>query len=171
MPQLDPSTFATQLVWLIITFVILYLILWKSALPRIASILQDRQERIDDDLEKAEKLKKEAEIALEDYQRIVSDGRRKAQEITREASQKMAIETTQRQNTLTEKLAKNANEAETRIQKAQWNQSDSVVLILPLAKSRRNRINDGYSNTRVLGCRWFYSYGCYQRQTGMGNNY
>ena len=118
MPQLDPSTFATQLVWLIITFVILYLILWKSALPRIASILQDRQERIDDDLEKAEKLKKEAEIALEDYQRIVSDGRRKAQEIIREASQKMAIETTQRQNTLTEKLAKNANKAETRIQNA-----------------------------------------------------
>ena len=60
MPQLDPSTFATQLVWLIITFLILYLILWKSALPRIASILQDRQERIDNDLEKAEKLKKEA---------------------------------------------------------------------------------------------------------------
>ena len=118
MPQLDPSTFATQLVWLIITFVILYLILWKSALPRIASILQDRQERIDDDLEKAEKLQKEAEIALEDYQRIVSDGRRKAQEIIREASQKMAIETTQRQNTLTEKLAKNANKAETRIQNA-----------------------------------------------------
>ena len=118
MPQLDPSTFATQLVWLIITFLILYLILWKSALPRIASILQDRQERIDDDLEKAEKLKKEAEIALEDYQKIVSDGRSKAQEIVREASQKLAIETTQRQNSLTERLAKRATEAETRIQNA-----------------------------------------------------
>ena len=159
MPQLDPSTFATQLVWLIITFVILYLILWKSALPRIASILQDRQERIDDDLEKAEKLQKEAEIALEDYQRMVSDGRRKAQEIVREASQKMAIETTQRQNTLTEKLAKNANKAETRIQNAKneaLKNIESVVSDIAQATAHRltglqiSKTESDFAVTKIL---------------------
>lgn len=159
MPQLDPSTFATQLVWLIITFVILYLILSKSALPRIASILQDRQERIDDDLEKAEKLKKEAEIALEDYQRIVSDGRRKAQEIIREASQKMAIETTQCQNTLTEKLAKNAKEAETRIQNAKneaLKNIESVVSDIAQATTHRltglqiSKTESDFAVTKIL---------------------
>ena len=83
MPQLDPSTFAPQLFWLLVTFVLLYLAMWKIALPKIGSILQDRQERIDDDLEKAEKLKQDAEAVREAYEKTVAEGRNKAQETIR----------------------------------------------------------------------------------------
>ena len=60
MPQLDSSTYVGQIFWLLLTFVPLYLILWKVALPRIASVLEQRQEKIEDDLVRAEKLKVEA---------------------------------------------------------------------------------------------------------------
>ena len=64
MPQLDPSTFATQLFWLFLTFTALFLIAWKVALPRMTEVLNTRQERIEGDLEKAETLKAEAEEVL-----------------------------------------------------------------------------------------------------------
>jgi len=53
MPQLDPTTFVPQLFWLAITFVLLYLAMWKLVIPKIGEILQDRQIRIDNDLERA----------------------------------------------------------------------------------------------------------------------
>jgi F-type H+-transporting ATPase subunit b len=118
MPQLDPSTFAPQLFWLVVTFVLLYLAMWKIALPKIGSILQDRQERIDDDLEKAEKLKKDAEAVRAAYEKTVAEGRNKAQETIRSASEKMAAEAAAQHATLTEKLNAQTSEAETRINAA-----------------------------------------------------
>ena len=64
MPQLDISTYPPQLVWLLITFVALYLVVWKVALPRIVDVRESRQRRIEDDLGKAETLRTEAETCL-----------------------------------------------------------------------------------------------------------
>ena len=86
MPQLDTSTFLPQLFWLAICFIALYFIMWKLVMPRIASVLQDRQERIDDDLEKAEKLRNDAAAVLETYEKTVAEGRSRAQAILREAA-------------------------------------------------------------------------------------
>ena len=69
MPQLDPTTFAPQLFWLVVTFVLLYLVMWKLVIPKIGEILQDRQIRIDNDLDKADHLKIEAEAAREAYEK------------------------------------------------------------------------------------------------------
>ncbi|NKB22268.1 MAG: F0F1 ATP synthase subunit B' [Alphaproteobacteria bacterium] len=118
MPQLDPSTFAPQLFWLVVTFVLLYLAMWKIALPKIGSILQDRQERIDDDLEKAEKLKQDAEAVREAYEKTVAEGRNKAQDTIRAASEKMAAEAASQHAALTEKLNAQTAEAEARIDAA-----------------------------------------------------
>ena len=60
LPQLDIETYASQIFWLIVTFIVLYFLVAKIAMPRIAEVLEGRQERIEDDLDKAETLKKEA---------------------------------------------------------------------------------------------------------------
>ena len=59
LPQLDIATYASQIFWLTVTFVVLYFLVAKIAMPRIAEVLEGRQERIEDDLDKAETLKKE----------------------------------------------------------------------------------------------------------------
>ena len=60
MPQFDPTMFATQLVWLAITFSILFLLMKKVALPRISQVLNERKYKNEENLEKAEQLKNEA---------------------------------------------------------------------------------------------------------------
>mgnify|MGYP001159412654 FL=1 len=118
MPQLDPTTFVPQLFWLMVTFVLLYLIMWKIAIPRIGDVLQDRQKRIDSDLEKAEELKKEAESVRQAYEKLVTNGSNKAQETIRTAREKAAAEALAQHASLTEKLAAQTTEAENRINTA-----------------------------------------------------
>ena len=60
MPQLDISAFSPQIIWLIITFTLLYVLMAKVALPRIGSILEQRQARIDDNLDAAQNLRNES---------------------------------------------------------------------------------------------------------------
>lgn len=115
MPQLDPASFPSQLFWLAITFVALYLVMWRVALPRIAELLQERQERIDDDLERAEKLKSDAEAVLEAYEKTIAEGRSKAQDVLREAALHMAAQAEERHAVVSAQIASRTAEAEARI--------------------------------------------------------
>jgi F-type H+-transporting ATPase subunit b len=118
MPQLDASTFVSQLFWLVITFVGLYIVMTKMVVPRIAEVLEGRQRRIDDDLEKAEALRNEAAGVLEAYEKTVADGRNQAQAILREATNRNDQAAAERQAALAEQLAQQTAEAETRINAA-----------------------------------------------------
>ncbi|MFT6579823.1 MAG: F0F1 ATP synthase subunit B family protein [Alphaproteobacteria bacterium] len=115
MPQLDPSVFVTQLFWLALTFIPLYLILWKSALPRVTSVREARRARIDADLEKAAAVKSEAEAALADYEKTIAEAMAKAQTMIRESSQSFAAEATAQREALSKNLAAQTAEAERRI--------------------------------------------------------
>ncbi len=118
MPQLDPSTYLTQLFWLVVTFGILYLLMWRVALPRIADLLQARQERIDDDLERAERLRNDAAQALEAYDKAIAAGRENAQAVLRQAAEKSAAEAAARGDELVARLATETEAAERRIRAA-----------------------------------------------------
>lgn len=118
MPQLDPSTFAPQLFWLLVTFTLLYLVMWKVALPRVADLLQERQERIDDDLERAQKLRDDAGAVLAAYEKTIADGRASAQDVLRAAMLRMAEDADAQHAALTGRLASQTAEAEARINEA-----------------------------------------------------
>lgn len=118
MPQLDPTYFATQVFWLAISFLVLFFLMWKIALPRVGDILTKRQERIDDDLQKAEKLRNDAAEVLAAYERAVADGRARAQTILRETSERLAKESAEQQAALAETLKRQTEEAERRIDTA-----------------------------------------------------
>lgn len=92
MPQLDPSTFASQLFWLAVTFGLFLLVVWKVALPKIGRVLEDRRERIERDIARAGEIKSEAEKVLETYDRLSAEGRASAQGLIREETQRAAAE-------------------------------------------------------------------------------
>lgn len=118
MPQLEASTFMPQLFWLVVTFVVLYLVMWKVVIPRVADVLQDRQKRIDDDLEKAQELRDEAANVLEAYEKTVAEGRAQAQVILREAAERSDKAAAERQAALSEQLARQTADAEAQINAA-----------------------------------------------------
>lgn len=115
MPQLEIGDFAPQIVWLVITFVSLYLISWKLILPRIGDVLDAREERITDDLEEADKLKKSAEEALSTYEAALAEARSKAHEMAAETHAALMAEAAKRNEALQEKLNAEAAEADSRI--------------------------------------------------------
>ncbi len=118
MPQLEAGDFAPQLVWLVITFVFLYLVSWKLILPRIGDVLEAREERITDDLEQAETLKGEAQEAIETYEAALAEARTKAHAVAAETHAAIMAEAVKRNEVLRDELAAGSAEADKRIQVA-----------------------------------------------------
>jgi len=115
LPQLDLATYSSQVFWLIISFVVLYFLVAKLAMPRIAEVLEERQERIEDDLDKAETLKKEAYQVRIEYEKALSAAREKAQEATRHAQEEIAKRSAEAESAAQVKVTVMLEEAEKRI--------------------------------------------------------
>ena len=78
LPQLDPTWFASQLFWLSLVFISLYIVFSKKVLPELSATIENRNERIQDDLAEAEKLKKDAEKVHMAYEETLEDSRNQA---------------------------------------------------------------------------------------------
>ena len=76
MPQLDPKYWASQAFWLILVFTILYISISKFYLPKIKNNLNDRENRIKDDLEDANKFKELSELKIKEYEKILEDAKK-----------------------------------------------------------------------------------------------
>ena len=118
LPQLDIETYASQIFWLIVTFIVLYFLVAKIAMPRIAEVLEGRQERIEDDLDKAETLKKEAYLVKVEYEKALSSAREEAHEATRRAQDEIAKHSAEVEALANQKVATMLKDAEDRIEAA-----------------------------------------------------
>jgi F-type H+-transporting ATPase subunit b len=103
-PPFNAATFASQLVWLGITFVFLYVMMAKFALPRVGSIIEQRQKRIEGDLAEAENLKKQSDEAIASYEKALADARSRAQAIANQTREKQAAEAEVKRKALEEQL-------------------------------------------------------------------
>ena len=81
MPQLDPTYWASQAFWLILVFSILYVSISKFYLPKIKNNLENRENKIKEDLEDASKLKEESEIKLKEYDKILESAKKEVSKI------------------------------------------------------------------------------------------
>jgi F-type H+-transporting ATPase subunit b len=89
-PPFQAQHFPSQLLWLTLTFILLYALMSKVALPRIAAILADRSRRISDDLAAAQRFKEQSEAANAVYQKSLADARSRAQGIANDNREKQA---------------------------------------------------------------------------------
>ncbi len=91
-PPFQTENFPSQLIWLALTFVLLYVIMSKVALPRIGSILQARAKHIADDLAAANGYKERSDAAHAAYEKALADARARAQRIASATREKQARE-------------------------------------------------------------------------------
>lgn len=140
MPQLDPSVFPTQLFWLVMTFVPLYLILWRIVLPRMSGMLEARQHKIDNDLTRAAALRDEAEAVLAECEKTMADAQAEAHAMLRQVEEDTAAKTEAEIEKVSERLAKETAAAEASIEKAKdeaYENLKSVVSELALTATEK----------------------------------
>jgi F-type H+-transporting ATPase subunit b len=114
-PPFQKETFASQLIWLVLCFVALYVIMAKVVLPRIGSILEARQGRLTDDLSQARRLREESDETLAAYEKALADARGRAQAIASDTRSRLNAEAEQQRKELEAKLNVRLAEAESTI--------------------------------------------------------
>ena len=114
-PPFDTNNFAPQLVWLALIFGVLYVLMSRIALPRIGSILSERESRIESDLFASRELQGKAQAAAAEHDETLRATKAQAQEIGRAAQQQAAAETASRRAAEEAAFAKKVAEAEAQI--------------------------------------------------------
>lgn len=120
MPQLNqlPEIFWSQLFWLLLVFGIIYFFIGRGMVPKIQSVVDDRERKISDDLAAAQKARQDAETTEEAYRQRIDAGRGEALKVAQEAKNKAALDTEKKLKAVDEKIAKKVAEAEARIREA-----------------------------------------------------
>ncbi len=118
MPQLDLANFSPQIIWLVITFSILWFLMAKIALPRIGLVLEERQKRITDNLKLAEDLQKEARAEFDSYQAAILEARDRAREIISDTTQEVSKNIAGQKEELDQSISESIRIADSRIESA-----------------------------------------------------
>lgn len=116
-PPFDPTYFASQLLWLAITFGLFYFLMARVVIPRISSILETRKDRISQDLDEAQRLKDESDHAHAAYEQELAEAKQKAHAIAQEAKDAAKLEADAERAKVEEGLAKKLSTAEAKIAK------------------------------------------------------
>jgi len=118
MPQLNPLDWAPQLIWLVITFGVLYLLMKWVALPKIGSVIEMRRGRIAGDLEAADKLRRKTQEAIAAYEQALAEAKARAHGIAQEARNRLKDEVAAERTALERDLSAKSAEAEAQIHQA-----------------------------------------------------
>ncbi|SDF42076.1 F-type H+-transporting ATPase subunit b [Limimonas halophila] len=126
MPQFNPEWFASQIFWLVISFTLLYLLMSRIALPRMQEIVEGREHKIQEDLNKAESLRDEAREINQAYEEQLREARGEAQKLLRETSEAISKEHAERHAEFGKELEQKVQEAEERIERAKAEALENV---------------------------------------------
>jgi len=126
MPQLNPEFFVSQLFWLLITFVFLFIFLWRISLPRISSVLDKRSSKINDDIKKAKQHQAEAEEIQLKIDKQIADVKLQTSELIKDANSNFQKNTSNSLDALDKTLNSNLDKIANEIKKAK---SDSLLQI------------------------------------------
>lgn len=127
MPQLDPTSFSSQLFWLAVSFVLMYLLLSRIFLPRVQSVLAQRAGTIENDVAQAARMTSEAERALEQYEKSLADARAQSQAMLASAQGEVSARGAKRQAELEEAIEKKYVESDNLILAAKQRVTDKLT--------------------------------------------
>jgi F-type H+-transporting ATPase subunit b len=129
MPQLDFSTFPSQIFWLLVSLGVLYYVITKVALPRIAGAIEDRHDAIEDDLDRAAEFKRRAGDAEKAYEAALAAAKAKAQAIAAAARADIQKDLEKAMAKADAEIAARSAEAEKRLAEIRAAAADSVAAV------------------------------------------
>ena len=115
MPQLNPEFWISQIFWLTITFGILYVVLSKLILPKISANLETRKSQILENIESAEKQRKDSEKKIKEYDKIIKDSKIEAKNYFAQAREKILKDISLKKESLYKEINEEINKTETEI--------------------------------------------------------
>ena len=116
MPQLNPEFWISQIFWLTLTFGILYIVLSKLILPKISANLELRKSQIQDNIEAAEKQRKDSESKLKEYDDIIFKSKLEAKNIFKDSREKVIRDINNKKETLENQINEEIKKAEKEIE-------------------------------------------------------
>jgi F-type H+-transporting ATPase subunit b len=129
MPQLDFTTFPSQIFWLLVSLAVLFYVLNKIALPRIAGAIEDRHDAIEDDLDRAAEFKRRAGDAERAYDAALAAAKARAQEISAAARAEIQKDLDAAMARADAEIAARSAEAEKRLSEIRAAAADSVAQV------------------------------------------
>ena len=127
LPQMDVTTFPSQIFWLAVTFTLLFIVLWRVTLPKIAGAITDRRNRIDGDLATADQAQKAASDALKSYEAHLAQAKARAVGLADENRRKITAEIDDIKQTADKEAQATMSAAEARIAAERDKAGTSVV--------------------------------------------
>ena len=115
MPQLDPKYWASQAFWLILVFTVLYISIAKFYLPKIKSNLDNRENRIKDDIEDANKFNELSDSKLKEYKKILENANKEVIKIHIESKNLLDKEIQTKKMTIEKEIEKEITKAQKEI--------------------------------------------------------
>ena len=114
-PPFDSTHYASQVLWLALTFAAFYLFLSRVVLPRIGGIIETRRDRIATDLDQAARMKQDSDDALAAYEQELAEAKKKAGTIAQSAQEEAKAKSDAEQGKITAELEKKLSDAEASI--------------------------------------------------------
>ena len=126
MPQLDPTYWASQAFWLILVFSILYISIAKFYLPKIKKNLDDRENKIKEDLEEANKMKSLSEKKLEEYNIILENSKKEVAKILLESKNTLNKDIQSKKDSMEKEIENEISKAQKEILQLKKNSINSI---------------------------------------------
>ena len=126
MPQLDPKYWASQAFWLILVFSILYISIAKFYLPKIKDNLDDRENKIKEDLDAANKFKDLSELKFKEYEKILEDSKKEVLKIHLESKNKLDKDIQGKKDIIEKEIENEINKAQEQITELKKNSVSDI---------------------------------------------
>lgn len=118
LPQLDPTWYASQSFWLLITFCAMFVVVWRFVMPLMRATVDARQTRLETDLKTAEDLKNQAEALLKQYEAAMADVKKQSQEILAKAQEEITASLAQTEKDFDARLSQRLSAGEQQLEAA-----------------------------------------------------
>ena len=126
MPQLDPKYWASQAFWLILVFSILYISIAKFYLPKIKDNLDDRENKIKEDLDAANKFKDLSELKFKEYEKILEDSKKEVLKIHLDSKNKLDKDIQEKKEVMEKEIENEINKAQKEIVELKQNSISDI---------------------------------------------